>query len=317
MQSENKPVFSIITPTCNRPLLLRRTIESVLHQSYTNYEHIIVDDAGNKETEELVKGIDDKRIIFIQHDTRSGAGASYNSGLNIARGRYILFLDDDDEYLPVFLDKMLYRFSNSKKEIGFIWTGVSRIKDTATGEKLLSTKIWPSSFSNKEEGIVAATSIGNGYGVCIKRECIDEVGLYDESITTGQDTEYLFRLAGKFEFETIPEVLVKLHQHETSQLTNESNNLLRLQLREKILAKHNDLLMKYPKLYFVHYKVVVNLCFKLKLREKGRKTMMSIIKNTPFRFLNYTDLIFYELTGKDTSDLYHKSFISKIVTYFK
>ncbi len=312
MQEANKPVFSIITPTCNRPLLLKRTIGSILRQTFTDFEHIIVDDAGDRDTGNLVRGIDDKRIVFIQHEAKKGAGGSYNTGLKIARGRYILFLDDDDEYLPSFLEKMHIRFSEAKNETGFIWTGISRIKDLNSGEKLLSSLIWPSSFKNVEEGLIAATSIGNGYGVCIRKECIEAVGLYDESLTTGQDTEYLFRLAGKYEFETIPEVLVKLHQHESSQLTNERNNLIRLQHREKILEKHFDLLNRYPRLYFVHYKVVVNLCYKLKLKVRGRNTMFSIIRHTPFRLLNYADLLLYEITGKDTADLYHGSLIWRL-----
>ena len=317
MQAENKPFFSIITPTCNRPILLKRTIESVLIQTFTDFEHIIIDDAGSEETVNLVKGFDDKRITLIQHETRKGAGGSYNSGLIISRGKHILFLDDDDEYLPTFLEKMHFRFSIAKTDIGFIWSGISRIKDTEAGEKFLSSITWPSTFGNREKGLIAATSIGNGYGVCIKKECIDSIGLYDETLTTSEDTEFLFRLAGKFEFETIPEVLVKLHQHDSAQLTNQRNNFIHLQNRERVLEKHHDLLIKYPRLFFVHYKVAANLYYRLKLKAKGRKTMFSIIRNTPFRFLNFTDLIFYELAGKDTTELYYGSFIRKIILYFK
>ena len=317
MPEANKPVFSIITPTCNRPLLLKRTIGSILRQTYTDFEHIIIDDAGNEETRTLVTEIDDERIVFIKNKNNKGPAGCRNSGLQIAKGRYFLFLDDDDEYLPEFLERMNNRISCARDETGFIWTGVTRIKDTETGEKPIASLTWPSSFAGKEEGLVAATSIGTGYGVCIKRECFDTTGLYDESLTTSEDTEFLFRLAGKFEFETIPEVLVKLHQHDLSQLTNEKNRLVHLQNRERVLKMHLDLLIKHPRLFFVHYKVVANLYYSLKLKSKGRKTMFSIIKNTPFRIWNFTDLIFYELAGKDTASLYYGSFIRKIILYFK
>lgn len=312
-----KPVFSIVTPTCRRPLLLKRAILSVMNQTFTDYEHIIIDDANDPETELLVKGFGDKRIIFHQHLSPKGAAGGYNTGIKLSSGRFILFLDDDDEYLPTFLEKMYNHISDTDPETGFVWTGVLRVEDRVTGENLLSSEIWPSRFPNKEAGLVEATSIGNGYGVCVKKECIDSIGLYDESLIMGHDTEFLFRLAGKFDFETIPEVLVKLHQHNSVQLTNERNNFVRLQLREKILDRHRELLKAYPKLYHVHYRVVANLCYKLKLKQKGRETLLSIIRNTPFNFLNFTDLISYELTGKDTISFYYGSRLRKFVHLIK
>lgn len=317
MPEANQPVFSIITPTCRRPLLLRRTIQSVINQSFSDYEHIIVDDVNDRDTESLINEIGDKRIIFHQHASPKGAAGGYNSGIKISRGKFILFLDDDDEYLPSFLEKMYNHFCQSDPKVGFVWTGFSRIKDTDSGEILIDSKIWPSTFPTKELGLVAATSIGNGFGVCIKRECIDDIGLYDESIVFGQDTDFLFRLAIKFEFETIPEILVKIHQHDNSQLTNKKNNLLRLELREKILQNNMDMLMEFPKLYYVHYKAVADLSYKLKLRRKGRKTMFSLINNSPFNILNFTDILFYELFGIDTVNFYYGSKFRRLVQFLK
>ena len=191
------------------------------------------------------------------------------------------------------------------------------IKDTVSGEEILYSKTWPTHFQTKELGLVAATSIGNGFGVCIRKKCIDIIGFYDELLIMGQDTDFLFRLVRNFDFETIPEVLVKIHKHGPSQLTNERNNLIRFELREKILERHIDLLKLYPKLYYIHYKHIADLCYNLKLKQKGRKTMFSIIKNSSFRFLNYTDLLSYELTGKDTIDFYIGSRLRKLIHFIK
>jgi glycosyltransferase involved in cell wall biosynthesis len=316
--SENKqPVFSIITPTCRRPQLLKRTIYSVIKQTFSDFEHIIIDDANDRDTESLVNEIGDKRISFYQNNNSKGAAGSYNSGIKISKGRFILFLDDDDEYLPSFLEKMYNHFCHCGKNIGFIWSGISRIKDTVSGEEVILSRIWPSKFLTKEQGLVEATSIGNGFGVCIRKECIDIIGIYDESLIMGQDTDFLFRLAAKFEFETVPEVLVLIHQHGSSQLTNEKNNSARLEFKEKILNKHSHLLEEFPQLYYVHYKAVVSLCYNLKLKQKGRKRMLSIIKNNPFRISNFTDLLSYELFGKDTLSLLYESRLGKFVHFLK
>ncbi len=311
------PVFSIITPTYRRPLLLKRNILSVKNQTFENYEHIIIDDANDPDTSSLVNEFEDVRIIFHQHKTSKGAAGSYNTGIKLARGRFLLFLDDDDEFLPCLLKKTHERFLNSGPDLGFLWTGISRVRDTESGETFLFSLVWPSSFSTKEEGLVAATSIGNGFGLCVKRNCIDKVGLYDESIIFGQDTDYMFRLARNFEFGTIPEVLVKIHQHDWSQLTDKSNDRIRLELRERILLKNLDLLLKFPKLYYTHYMVVVDSSYKLKLKQKGRKAICSIINKTPVKALNFTDLFFYELFGINTKDYYSKSILLKIVRFMR
>lgn len=317
MSENNQPVFSIITPTCRRPALLKRNIRSVINQTYNNYEHIIVDDADDMETETLVKGFADKRIIFHQHKKPKGAAGGYNSGIKISRGKFILFLDDDDEYLPAFLEKMYNHFAQSGLNIGFVWTGISRIKDTNTGEELIYSKIWPSRFPTKESGLVEATSIGNGFGVCVRKECIDTIGLYDESLMIGEDTDFLFRLARNFDFETIPEVLVKIHQHSSTQLTGDKYFQNQVEGKEKILARYRDFIVQYPTLYYIHHKAYADYCYKWKLKRKGRNTMISILKNTPFRILTITDLLFYELTGKDTLSFYQGRKIKLFVDFLR
>ena len=312
-----KPVFSIITPTNKRPLLLKRTIDSVISQTFKDFEHIIIDDASDPETVRVINEYDDPRIVLLQHSTPKGAAGGYNTGIKIAQGNFILFLDDDDEYLPCLLEKMYHHFSKADQKIGFLWTGISKIADTDSGEYLLGTKVWPAKFPSKEKGLIAATSIGNGYGVCIRKECVEEVGFYDETISTGQDTDYLFRLARLYDFECISEVLVKIHQHGYSQLSGTKNDLVRLGFREKILEKNMDLLTLYPKLYNIHYNVVARLCYSLKMKNKGRKTMFSIIKTNPLNLLNYADLLLYELTGKDSGYFYRVSRLRRVVQFMK
>lgn len=303
----DRPLFSIITPTFRRPALLARNIRSVLAQSFKDFEHLVVDDANDPETEQLVKRFRDKRLWYFRHKTPGGAGGGYNTGIRNARGEFILFLDDDDEYLPSFLEKMYDYFSGSGMESGFAWTGIARVKESGKRQRVISSKIWPSRFSSREKGLVAATSIGNGFGVCVRRECTDAVGFYDESLKFGQDTEYLFRLARNFEFGTIPEVLVRIHVHEETQLTDIRNNRMRMEMRERILEKHADLLNKYPRLYSVHHKALAALAYRLGLSRKGRRIMGPVIRKTPWHLLNYSDLFFFELTGRDTFSVFRDS----------
>ncbi len=317
MIDTNQPVFSIITPTYKRSSLLKRCISSVIGQTFKDYEHIIVDDANDPETGEVIRSFGNDKLVLTQHATQKGAAGGRNSGILLSRGKFILFLDDDDEYLPLFLERMNFQFSLADAKVGFVWTGVYMVEDIDKGEKPLLVKIWPSKFKTKELGLVAATTIGNGYGLCVRKECFNTIGLYDESIIMGHDADLLFRLVRHFDFETIPQPLVRIHQHGTSQLTNERNNLHRLDLREKILQKNLDLLNKFPKLYFVHYKHIADLSYNLNLKGKGRQTMFDLIKHSPSRILNYVDLIFYELFGKDTKSFLYGSRLRRLVQLMK
>lgn len=93
------PAVSVITPTYNRPGYLKAAIESVLAQSFTDFEHIIVDDGSDSETRAVVERFDDRRIRYVYQDN-AGRGAARNRGLALATGEYVAFLDDDDLYLP-------------------------------------------------------------------------------------------------------------------------------------------------------------------------------------------------------------------------
>src|SRR4030042_5052103 len=101
------PTVSIIIPTYNRAHLVMRAINSVLDQSFQDFEIIIVDDASRDNTEKMVSGIRDKRIFYIRHEKNRGGSAARNTGIKQARGEYIAFLDSDDEWLPEKLEKQL------------------------------------------------------------------------------------------------------------------------------------------------------------------------------------------------------------------
>ncbi len=115
-------LVSIITPTYNCAKFIGETIESVLAQTYTNWEMIIVDDCSADNTEEIVKSYNDARIIYVKNETNSGAAVSRNRALRMAKGRWMAFLDSDDLWMPEklehqinFMEKNGYAFSSTKR----------------------------------------------------------------------------------------------------------------------------------------------------------------------------------------------------------
>lgn len=295
----NTPIFSIITPTNNRLEFLRRNIRSVINQSFGNYEHIIIDDSGCDSSANIVLEFCDNRIIYVKHDRCRGAAAAYNTGIKKSKGQYITFLDDDDEYFPDFLQEVCNFFTEDNNETGFIWTGICRTKDSGKGNITTNTLSWPEQFLNEESGLIAATSIGNGFGVCIKKECIDTIGLFDENLRMSSDTEYLFRLAENFSFKVLSKTLVKIHKHNRSQLTDSENDIERIRCYEIIMERNRNILDKYPSLLSEHFNSLAGLCYRSGNKKKGRTLIFSIIKRNPFRWKIYPDLFSYEITGRN------------------
>ena len=93
-------LVSVVIPTHNRAVQVARAIASVQCQTYPNLEIVVVDDCSTDNTRTVVEGYGDQRIRYVRHDQRRGASAARNTGIRLATGEFIAFLDDDDEWKP-------------------------------------------------------------------------------------------------------------------------------------------------------------------------------------------------------------------------
>ncbi len=116
-----EPLVSIITPTFNSQDFLAQTIDSILDQSYKNWELILIDDASTDNTINLIKDYISKHsnISLIQNNTNQGAGVSRNKGINAAKGDFIAFLDADDLWLPNKLEVQINLMVKNKLDVCF------------------------------------------------------------------------------------------------------------------------------------------------------------------------------------------------------
>ncbi len=189
---------SIIMPSYNTAKFISETIESVLAQTYTDWELIIVDDCSTDSTDDVIKPyLSDSRIIYIKNDKNSGAAVSRNRALREAKGKWIAFLDSDDLWLPEKLEKQIrfmkdgnYHFSytryeeinESSESLGTQVSGPSKI--TKRG---MYNYCWPGCltvmYDAEAVGLIKIADIkkNNDYAmwlkVCKKADCylLDEV----------------------------------------------------------------------------------------------------------------------------------------------
>lgn len=124
--SERKPVFSVIIPTYNREKLIGRAIDSVLNQTFKDFELIIVDDGSTDNTKEIIERYTDQRIRYIYKEN-GGQNSALNKGIEFAKGKYVAFLDSDDEWLDEKLRKVYIKYhTDTNIDIVYHYVGTRR-----------------------------------------------------------------------------------------------------------------------------------------------------------------------------------------------
>jgi len=198
------PVFTVIVPTYNRKLLLKRAIDSILRQTFKNFELIIIDDGSTDGTGEFVKTYDDGRIIYIYKEN-GGLNSARSKGIGIARGEYIAFCDSDDSWLPEKLEKHLQKYRDDHEvKVVYDLTGVEIIENGM--HKVVSAR------DDRCEGWCYKEVLEQGYltsptFLSCKKECIERIGGLSMELTNCEDDDLCFRLCKYFKVGLIKEVL--------------------------------------------------------------------------------------------------------------
>ena len=240
------PKVSIIIPTYNREKFLTRALNSILIQTFKNFELIVIDDASTDNTEKVLKNFQkkDKRIKYFRNSQNKGPSESRNIGIRMAKGKYIAFLDSDDEWLPQKLEKQLKFIENKNAKVVTCWAYVNdKIRKKKYFYKVPYYKN-PISKILKKNYILSGPS-----SVILERKVIDKVGFFDSLIRYGEDWDYWIRIikAG-YNFFVVKEPLLKYYLWEGS-ATITVNFSKKAKDLNRILEKHKELFLKYPKIY--------------------------------------------------------------------
>src|SRR5215470_17496504 len=126
---------SVIVPTFDRPDFLRAAVRSVLNQTFSKLEVVVVDDASIIDLAPILDAFHDDRIRYFRHSSNRGEAAARNTGILNARGDYLAFLDDDDEWRPDKLQLQLDLFTRSPREVGCVYGGYVAVR-AADGREL-------------------------------------------------------------------------------------------------------------------------------------------------------------------------------------
>lgn len=200
IEMKDTPVFSVIIPTFNREKILSRAIDSILAQTFGDFELIIVDDGSIDKTGELVRNYKDERIKYVYKEN-GGQNSALNVGLKEARGRFVAFCDSDDTWMPLKLERTYEKYMEDEDvSVVYCWTGIER-----NGQVELAR-------NDYLEGNIYKEVLTQGYltsptFLSCKKSCFETIGEFDLKVINCQDDDFCFNLCRYFKVALIKEIL--------------------------------------------------------------------------------------------------------------
>jgi glycosyltransferase involved in cell wall biosynthesis len=201
--SSNFPIISVIIPAYNSEKTIKITIDSVLNQTFKNFELIVINDGSTDSTLDIISQIQDYRLKVLSFDN-AGGNVSRNRGLHQAVGEFISFLDADDIWTTDKLASQLEALqANTDAKVAYSWTDYidENGKFLVTGNHLTVN-------GDVYERLLVSNFLENGSNPLIYRADLVELGGFDESLKAAQDWDMWLRLAAKYSFICVPSVQI-------------------------------------------------------------------------------------------------------------
>lgn len=213
---------SVIIPTYKRSDYLIRAINSVLNQTYKNIEIIVVDDngIGNKfqleNEKKLSKYVYEKKIIYLKHNINKNGAAARNSGLRVATGDFITFLDDDDFFLKQRVELLVKKLEDNQY-FDAVYSSMVKIKNN----HIYNYRVGNKTGNLLKEILSQYSFFGTGSNMFFTKKAIEKIGEFDENFFRFQDLEYMARFfEKKFNICSVKNVLVVKCEEDTINIPN-------------------------------------------------------------------------------------------------
>jgi glycosyltransferase involved in cell wall biosynthesis len=238
------PRVTVVLPTYRRSHLLERAVRSVQDQTEQAWELLIIDDNGaghpdQTETATIAQRLgSDARIRYVVHSINRGGAAARNTGIDRARGPFVAFLDDDDQWHHEKLERQLRAFDAGGPDLALVYTR-ARAVDVHGVETLR-----PRAVSHGLNDLLRRNTIGSTSTILCAREALRAVGGFDDGLPAKQDVDLYLRLAGSYKMTLVDNVLVTLHLHEGDRIGKNLEALI--QAHERFHAKHWHLIDQHP-----------------------------------------------------------------------
>lgn len=272
MDFGNCPKVSIIITTYKRKKeMVVRAVKSAINQTYLNTEIVVVDDSPSdylhrEDVRQAILALGDERIKVIWHDTNRGACAARNTAIRASNGEYVIYLDDDDEFLPEMIEKRLAGFTDS--DIGLVYSkrylcpNGDKSKMYVPEQKMIAGDIFKYVM---QDNIICAFPM-------VRRECFDTCGMFDEEQLSAQDYEMWLRILQKYKANYVDEPLAIVYLHDEGRIT--STPYKAIQGTERLCSIYRSYYRKHP--YAYHFRKR-DLCMRYMYGGNRKKAFQNFI----------------------------------------
>ena len=255
MSFDIPPRVSVVIPAWNRVGSIRMAVESVLRQTFTDFELLVVDDGSTDGTIDALSDITDPRLRCLANPHNMGPSAARNTGIRAALGDWVAFQDSDDEWLPRKLEMQMARLAKAGPEVIACYTGMGIVglpgvdRDRRTTLRYIPGPKEPKVEGALREALLARSFISTQM-LMARRSALLDIGGFDAALPALEDWDCVIRLSehGTFAFVDAPLVL---QYFSDNSLTH--SNAKRLQARTLILQKHQAALSAYPQVLAGHH----------------------------------------------------------------
>ena len=216
MLAQKSPKVSVVIPAYNAMAYLPEAVDSVLAQTFSDYDVVIVNDGSSDNIKDWAATIQDPRVRLVSQSNRGLAGAR-NTGIRESSGDYVAFLDADDRWHPTKLAKQV-ALMDASDSVGLVYTWMTLVNQTGepTGrfvKNCAEGHVWKS--------LILQNCVGSGSNPMVRRVCFDQLGMFDENLGSYmEDRDMWLRIAPNYEFAVVKESLVDYRQHPSSASKN-------------------------------------------------------------------------------------------------
>lgn len=270
-----KDKVSIILPTYNRAHMLKKSLGSVLAQTYPWFEILLVDDGSTDNTRELVEAYGDKRIRYYYAGQNQGAAAARNFGLERADGEYIAFQDSDDVWHKDKLEKQMNAIRDADESVGVVYHKIAYDFGAGRYAILPSEQI----AEERKSGMIYAQMLYDNLIPCpsmlVRRSAVVETGKFDTDLKALEDYDFALKLTKKYKAYFIKEVLLEASYSNQGVSGNPANYLIASCM---LLAKYKR---DYLQTDTFNHRVEVILCDaeKIGMKEQFVQLLEKLLKS--------------------------------------
>jgi len=210
-------LVSVVIPVYNRTDLLARAIQSALSQTHKDLEIIVIDDGSDIDIRATVESFHDPRVAYFRHESNMGVSRARNTGIEKSRGKYVAFLDSDDEWNIRKIESQLAAIRGKGQEHKVCYCRMELFDDDQSKAVAYSEYRREGSILND---VLHWNCIGSPSCVMVEKKTLEEVGGFDPNLQYVEDWEMWIRLAERHMFACADDVLVRYHIHHKGRLTD-------------------------------------------------------------------------------------------------